>query len=178
MPHFPFVTKEQKVITQDKTKFEYWQSIKLEELVELKDEQTISYLMEQGCGDIVHGADFTVKWSPPGRAKYRGFEWLTELLYLNRKTVQEDMNAWGMFSSFQYRLSAWWVASLRLDYTQLPHDNALYERGASLAFDFWQSEFVFLRFQYSMIDRNFDESDNRFIFQTCWAMGPHKHEAY
>ena len=127
---------------------------------------------------IIGGADFTIKWSPPERAKYRGAEWLTEVFYSNRKTANEAINAWGIFSSFQYRLSAWWVASIRLDYTQLPYNNILEEKGGALAFDFWQSEFVFLRFQYTYIGRNFDESDNRFILQTCWAMGPHKHEAY
>jgi hypothetical protein len=127
---------------------------------------------------ILVGADLTVKWSPPDRAKYRGAEWLTEVLYSNRKTPGKDINAWGIYSSLQYRLSAWWVASIRLDYTQLPYDNLLEEKGAALAFDFWQSEFVFFRFQYTLIDRNFDENDNRFIVQTNWAMGPHKHEAY
>lgn len=126
----------------------------------------------------IGGADFTLKWVPPERAKYRGIEWLTEILYSNRKTVVGDMNAWGFFSSIQWRLSAWWLASFRLDYTQLPHDNTSEEKGAALAFDFWQSEFVFLRFQYTTIDRNFEDADQRFIFQTCWAMGPHKHEAY
>jgi hypothetical protein len=124
------------------------------------------------------GADLTVKWSPPDRAKYRGAEWLTEVLYSNRKTPEKDMNAWGIYSSLQYRLSAWWVASIRLDYTQLPYDNSLEEKGAALVFDFWQSEFVFFRFQYTLINRNFDENDNRFIVQTNWAIGPHKHEAY
>lgn len=127
---------------------------------------------------ILAAADLTMKWSPPERVKYRGAEWLTEVLYSNRKTAEKDMNAWGIFSSFQYRLNAWWVASIRLDYTQLPYDNSLEEKGAALAVDFWQSEFVFFRFQYTYVDRNFDESDNRFIIQTCWAMGPHKHEAY
>ena len=127
---------------------------------------------------ILAGADLTVKWSPPDRAKYRGAEWMTEVLYSNRKTPEKDINAWGIYSSLQYRLSAWWIASIRLDYTQLPYDNSLEEKGAALAFDFWQSEFVFFRFQYTLIDRNFDENDNRFIVQTNWAMGPHKHEAY
>ena len=127
---------------------------------------------------VLAGADLTMKWSPPERAKYRGAEWLTEVLYSNRKTPAKEINAWGVFTSLQYRLSAWWIASLRFDYTQLPYDNTLEEKGGALVFDFWQSEFVFFRFQYTFIDRNFDESDNRFIIQTNWAMGPHKHEAY
>lgn len=126
----------------------------------------------------IAGADVTVKWQPPGRAKYRGVEWRTELLYSARDTSAATVPAWGGFSSLQCRLGARTLISVRGDYTQLPWDKTLWERGAALALDYWQSEFVFVRLQYTWIDRNFDESDHRFIMHTCWAMGPHKHEAY
>jgi len=45
----------------NKESLSYWQSGKLEDLVQLKDEQTISYLMEQGVEHLSHGADFTIK---------------------------------------------------------------------------------------------------------------------
>lgn len=124
------------------------------------------------------GADVTLKWQPPGSAKYRGAEWRTEFLYSARDTAAATVNAWGGFSSLQIRLGARTMMSVRADYTELPWDNTLWERGGALALDYWQSEFVFIRFQYTLVDRNFDESDHRFILQTCWAMGPHKHEVY
>ena len=127
---------------------------------------------------IVGGADLTLKWAPPDRAKYRGIEWRTEFLYSNRKQQDQTINAWGFFSSVQCRLNARWLMSGRMDYSQLPWDKGLEEKGVALCFDYWQSEFVFFRFQYTYINRNFDENDSRFIFQTNWAMGPHKHEAY
>ena len=120
----------------------------------------------------IGGTDLTVKWSPPGRAKYRGFEWRSEALWSSRENPGDAVNSWGCFSSFQMRLNARWLTSLRLDYSQLPYDSALEERGGALAVDFWQTEFVFLRMQYTYIDRNFDETDHRIIFQTNWAMGP------
>lgn len=125
----------------------------------------------------VSGMDITVKWQPPGRAKYKGVEWRTELLYSARDT-SAAVSAWGAFSSLQIRLGARTLMSVRADYTQLPWDNNLREHGGALALDYWQSEFVFMRVQYTWIDRNFNESDHRFILQTSWAMGPHKHEAY
>jgi hypothetical protein len=127
---------------------------------------------------IVGGADLTFKWSPPDRAKYRSVEWRTEFLYSNRKEPDKTINAWGFFSSIQCRLNARWIFSGRIDYSQLPWNSDLDEKGFAVCFDYWQSEFVFIRFQVTTIFRNFDENDNRFILQTNWAMGPHKHEAY
>ncbi|NQT25563.1 hypothetical protein HQ585_09430 [candidate division KSB1 bacterium] len=125
----------------------------------------------------IGSTDITVKWQPPGRSKYKGVEWRTEFLYSARDT-SAAVNAWGAFSSLQIRLGARTLMSVRADYTQLPWDNTLWERGGALALDYWQSEFVLIRFQYTMVDRNFNESDHRFILHTCWAMGPHKHDAY
>ena len=126
----------------------------------------------------IFDADFTLKWQPPGRSKYKGIEWRTELLFSRKNSGSRWLESWGGFTSLQMRLGARTVLSGRLDYTQLPTDHTLRESGGALALDYWQSEFVFVRLQYTYIDRNFDESDHRLILHTCWAMGPHKHEAY
>jgi len=133
---------------------------------------------EEMYRSFIGGLDLTLRWAPPDRAKYRGIEWRTEFLYSRRNALDNHINAWGFFSSIQCRLNARWLMSARLDYSQLPWDSDLEEKGGAICFDFWQSEFVFVRFQYTYINRNFDENDSRFIFQTNWAMGPHKHEAY
>jgi hypothetical protein len=134
---------------------------------------------------IIGGADLSLKWAPPDRAKYSGIEWRTEILYSKMEQPNETINSWGFFSSIQFKLNAKWFASGRIDYSQIPKNNNikdwknnLEEKGCAVCFDYWQSEFVFFRFQYTYINRNFDENDSRFIFQTNWAMGPHKHEAY
>jgi hypothetical protein len=90
----------------------------------------------------------------------------------------ETIETWGIFSILQYRFGARWVGGMRFDYSQMPEGGGGEEYGGSINFDFWQSEFVFFRLQYSYFDRNFDENDNRIVVQTVWAMGPHKHEAY
>ncbi|MBN2415929.1 hypothetical protein JXO52_08805 [bacterium] len=127
---------------------------------------------------LVAGGDLTLKWTPPGRAKYRGIEWRTELLWSEREAAGPDVSAWGFFSSLQAKLGVRWFGSIRADYSQLPYDSELEEKGVTICFDYWQTEFVFYRFQYSRLERNFEESDTRVIFQTNWAMGPHKHDAY
>lgn len=45
----------------DKEKLSHWDSVKLGDIIQLKDEQTLSFLMEQGVEHISHGADFTIK---------------------------------------------------------------------------------------------------------------------
>lgn len=127
---------------------------------------------------VIGGVDFRVKWVPPDRAKYRGVEWWTEALLSHREAPGEDIETWGIFSLVQCRLNARWVFGCRFDYSQFPWNDTLEEYGGAVNLDFWQSEFVFVRLQYTHIERNFDEDDRRIIFQTCWAMGPHKHEAY
>ena len=126
----------------------------------------------------IGGVDLRLKWSPPGRAKYRGFEWWTEALYSSREVAEGTIDSWGIFSLVQMRLGASWLIGGRFDYSELPHDSALNETGGAVNLDFWQSEFVVFRVQYTHIARNFDEDDDRFTVQTVWAMGPHKHEAY
>jgi hypothetical protein len=133
---------------------------------------------EETYRSYIGGLDLKLRWAPPDRAKYRGIEWRTEFLFSRRNALDSHTDAWGFFSSIQCRLNARWLMSARLDYSQLPWNSDLEEKGGAICFDFWQSEFVFVRFQYTYINRNFDENDSRFIFQTNWAMGPHKHEAY
>jgi hypothetical protein len=133
---------------------------------------------EETYRTVIGGADLKIKWAPPGRSKYRGIEWWTEALFSRRETVEGDIDSWGIFSFLQCRLGARWILGCRFDYSQLPHDNCVDEYGGAVNVDFWQSEFVVCRLQYTHIERSFDEDDRRIIVQTVWAMGPHKHEAY
>jgi len=48
------------MISLKKEEVTYWTSVKVGDLVQLKDEQTISDLMERGMENIIHGADFSV----------------------------------------------------------------------------------------------------------------------
>ena len=133
---------------------------------------------EQEYMTTIGGTDLRIRWTPPERAKYREFLWWTEALLSRRDTPEGYVDSWGIFSILQCRFGARWVGGTRFDYSQMPEDSSLEEYGATVNLDFWQSEFVFFRLQYSFFERNFDENDNRIVFQAVWAMGPHKHEAY
>lgn len=129
------------------------------------------------------------KWAPVGREKYRTLDWKTEFLYSQREEAGGNLKirSRGFYTSVQNKLNArFWIGG-RIGYSELPWDNSQNEWDFSLNLDFWQSEFVFTRFQYQYNKRNIYLSipsdimlpnDHSIFVQVCWAMGPHKHEAY
>jgi hypothetical protein len=136
---------------------------------------------------VVGNLSFNLKWIPVARAKYRLIDWKTEFLYSHRNTPDGSVKSFGFYTSLQNKLNAQWWLSGRIDYSQIPYDNKQNEWAFTICTDFWQSDFVFLRWQYQYSKRNFKNivnynspypNDHSLVFQVNWAMGPHKHEAY
>lgn len=142
---------------------------------------------EGANNSYVGSAGLTYKWVPAGREKYRTFDWKTEFLYSHRINDTSAVKSKGFYTSVQNKLSArFWVGG-RIGYSELPYDNHKHEWDFTVNLDFWQSEFVFTRLQYQHNRRFMDigtdpvmsmPHDHTFLIQVCWAMGPHKHEAY
>ena len=128
----------------------------------------------------VYGADFNYSWSPPAEARYKGFELRGELLYEHRATEIGVRESWGGYLYGTRKLGERWRAGMRLDWTELPEQPGQELWGISPYFEFWQSEWARVRFQYSHNSRLIEENrtDNRFFLQVTWAIGPHKHENY
>jgi hypothetical protein len=136
----------------------------------------------------VGSVGLSYKWVPMGREKYRTFDWKTEFLYSYREDVSGIVESKGFYSTIQNKLNARFWAGARIGYSELPYDNSQSEWDYSINLDFWQSEFVFTRLQYQYNHRSIDlmpmfpggtlPSDHMILLQICWAMGPHKHEAY
>jgi hypothetical protein len=124
------------------------------------------------------GVDLTYKWVPAGRSKYRTFEFRNELIISRREETGSDVTSLGLYSYIENKLDARWWAGIRFDYTQLPDSNDEYLWGVSPYFTYWQSEFVFLRLQFSHFDLTYGKNENVVMLQSVWSMGPHKHEAY
>lgn len=128
------------------------------------------------------------KWIPVGREKYRTFDWKTEFLYSYRDEKSGAIKSMGFYSAIQNKLSARFWIGARVGYSEYPEDGRQQEWDYSINLDFWQSEFVFTRIQYQYNWRNIISwetypvgllpNDHTFFIQVCWAMGPHKHEAY
>jgi len=130
----------------------------------------------------------TYKWVPAGREKYRTFDWKTEFLYSHREEITGTLKSKGFYSTVQNKLNARFWLGARIGYSEKPDDPDQYEWDYTVNLDFWQSEFVFTRLQYQHNRRNMLDpwspsaamlpADHTIILQVCWAMGPHKHEAY
>jgi hypothetical protein len=142
---------------------------------------------DEKYNSFVGSFGITLKWVPVGRSKYRTIDWRTEFLYGYREGMLENVRSKGFYSSLQYKLNAKYWLSGRVGYSELPYDNTQSEWDFTTCLDFWQSEFVFMRFQYQYNLRDIDNmknypgklpDDHSFIVQINWAMGPHKHEAY
>ncbi len=127
------------------------------------------------------------KWQPPGTAKYKSFDWMTELYYGFRETAGGIVRSKGFYSLVHRKLNTrFWVGG-RIGYSEMPYDNSQYEWDYTVNLDFWQSEFVFYRIQYQYNSRDIAwlpevtgsyPSNHTIVLQFSWAMGPHKHEAY
>ncbi len=128
------------------------------------------------------GLDLTLSWSPVNRVLYRGITWRSELFYLNQQVIGGGrINAIGGYSYLDWRVSERWIVGIRGDFAQPPttenNDQFLWQAVPYLTF--WQSEFVYLRFQFNHLQGyHLPDNDNRFTLQLDWAIGPHKHERY
>ncbi|MCG3156407.1 MAG: hypothetical protein DKINENOH_03031 [bacterium] len=134
--------------------------------------------LEAELRTILAAVDLTYKWVPAGRSKYRTFEFRNELIFSRREGLLQDVNSMGFYSYVENKLNARWWAGLRFDYTQLPESNDEHAWGLSPHLTFWQSEFVFMRLQFSHVKRHDGDRENALLLQSVWSMGPHKHEAY
>jgi len=130
----------------------------------------------------------TYKWVPIGRSRYKSFDWRTEIFYGVYEKADENIMSKGFYTSVQNRINARFWISARLGYSELPYDNSQSDWDFTACVDFWQSEFVFFRLQYQYNSREMFNvigfpstiipNDHSVTLQVCWAMGPHKHEAY
>jgi len=138
------------------------------------------------------GADLTLYWSPPERARYLSVTWRSEAYYAGKQQQRgsptDFLHAWGLYSYLQVQLSALWFVGVRGDValaTQRPDDTLTW--GVTPYVTFWQSEFVFLRLEYQhahdlpLLDPDGGmgrRTDDRLVLQVDFAAGPHKHEKY
>jgi hypothetical protein len=145
---------------------------------------------------IAAGADLTIYWSPLKQAKYHSFTWRSEFYYVNKEmpagSPEDVQHSWGFYSYIDYQLSTRFFCGVRYDLAKpTVRDND------DLAWDvvpyitFWQSEFVYVRLEYSHGEEipYFEPDgtlygtlarrvDNRVLLQIDFAAGPHKHEKY
>jgi hypothetical protein len=128
----------------------------------------------------VVGTDWNLNWTPPARALYKGLDVRGEFLWQRREELERTKDSLGTYAYATYKLNRRLFFGLRGDWTDLPEQPGSNVWGVSPYMDWWQSEWVRIRFQYSYSSRMFEEpqSENRLFFQVTWSLGPHKHERY
>lgn len=148
----------------------------------------------------VFGADMTLLWEPTERMRYCNFVWRSEAYLLNKEVLafdgsgEDTLNAWGVYTYLQSKVSRTWDVGVRADYYR--PDSKRYADAGSLSplavtedgayrwqigpYVTWhQSPWVRFRLEYNHQDGcNMDEADDCLMFQCIFAAGPHKHERY
>jgi hypothetical protein len=133
-----------------------------------------------GGDSRVYGTDLTLSWQPPGRAKYRGLTWRTELLRSEREDEFGGTHeALGGYSYLEGLMRRNLYGGVRIDRVENPLDPDSHTTGIVPYLTWWQSEYVRLRAEYGLFElKPSGESEDRFALQLTWAGGPHKHESY
>lgn len=131
-------------------------------------------------GSRVFGTDFSYRWSPLSRAKYRGILWRTELLWSQKDDeLGEQQDAWGGYSYIEGLVARNFYLGGRIDRAGDPLAPDEYQWGILPYITWWQSEYVRLRGEYGYYKLEpSGENENRFTLQLTWAAGPHKHATY
>jgi len=151
----------------------------------------------------VLGADFSVLWEPAEKMRYRNIEWRSEAYWLNKELLAPDgsgsdtIDAWGLYSYLQSKISRTVDIGIRGDF-YVPDTKGYANLSDSLSLSplsvtrdnpylwqvspyitWWQSPFVKFRAEYDYSNGKGIENPEHIIWLQCvFSAGPHKHERY
>lgn len=173
-------------------------------LVGWNDEWSVNSSMQDSRKmTTVLGADLSVLWEPTEKMRYRNIEWRSEAYLLDKRLLAPDgsgadnINAWGLYSYLQSKISRTVDIGIRADYFRPDSkDYANISDSLSLSplavtgdnpymwqigpyITWWQSPFVKFRVEYNHAEgRGVDVPRDVIWLQAIFAAGPHKHERY
>ena len=120
--------------------------------------------------------DASFRWRPPQRSMYRDLNLKAEW-YFARRSGAGVLKGNGGYVQANFRVDRRWIAGLRADYLDDYGDGGkIYQLVPSITW--WQTEWVFFRLQYNYLRPDGGGSNHTVLFQTVWAIGPHRHETY
>lgn len=122
-----------------------------------------------------------LSWRPPAEAQFKEFTIRGEWWALHRDfdSLTAEPTRYGGFVGATWKLNRRWTAGLRYDYVQSPVPTVnQHAVEISPTLTWWQSEFVYLRGQFTHSRDITGTTNDRFTLQAVWAMGPHKHELF
>jgi hypothetical protein len=119
------------------------------------------------------GFDATFRYRPLRTALYRRFLVRTELAWSRHSELAGQPQSFGAYVSADYQFSRRWYVGARFDYSDRATDALLTDRGGSLLFTFWPSEFSQIRGQYRRTRYGEGATANEFFFQFLFSIGAH-----
>ena len=125
----------------------------------------------------VAGLEFRLTWRPPEQTLYRDWTLRGELLALRKDYGGAANTRWGGYLSTTYKLDQRWIVGARWDYVEAPASGLVTQQLVP-SLTMWQSEWVFLRAQYTWSKPESLDATSQLAVQIVWAIGPHKHETY
>jgi hypothetical protein len=152
---------------------------------------------------FVLGADLSLLWEPTAKMRYRNIEWRSELYWLNKDLLAPDgsgtdtINAWGLYSYLQTKISRTIDIGVRGDF-YAPDTKSYADISTALSLTplavtgdnpylwqispyitWWQSPFVKFRTEYDYSNgKGIETPEHVFWLQAVFSAGPHKHERY
>ncbi len=123
----------------------------------------------------LYGLDVTFRWKPPQFSKYRSAMLQAEAIWRDEAGIGETHA--GGFAYVQWQLSRRWYVGARGDWVE-PLEEAGTLGGGQLLVKWFPTEFSQLRLAYERQDPEEGEALDRLIFQTTFALGPHRPHAY
>lgn len=124
------------------------------------------------------GVDLRFTWRPPDRALYREWTVRGELYGIEKQRAGTGDTRVGAYVGTTYRLGRRWILGARFDYVETPEGPMEITRQIVPTLTWWQSEWVFLRAEFTRRLTPEGAGRDQFRVQAVWAMGPHKHETY
>jgi hypothetical protein len=127
----------------------------------------------------LHALAARFTWRPPNAALRREVTVRSELFRFHRLADGIGPARFGWYLDAQAKLGLRWIAAVRFDRVAST-DPAVpgFEWAVTPTMTFWQSEFVFLRLQWTHHRDLLATTTDRFGLQVVWSIGPHKHELF
>lgn len=123
----------------------------------------------------VYGIDVTWRWKPPQFSKYSSAILQAEAIWRDEAGIGETKA--GGFAFAQWQLARRWYVGARGDWVEPPEEGGTL-KGGQLLVKWFPTEFSQLRLAYERQDPEEGEALDRVIFQTTFALGPHRPHAY